>query len=254
MNIEEALGQLGVTSTTLSDEEKRQLDEEGYLILTDFIGHGLLKALQDKYEELMEREGQNAGKEFQQEAGTRRLSDLINKGQEFDICWQHPKILAIAYHVIGKDFKVNSINGRDALPGQGHQDLHADWGPRRLDDLYGGVNTIWLLDDFTPDNGATRFVPATHKLAGSPKDYVVDVRAPHPDEQLVIAKAGTVFAYNMHMWHGGTQNRTNKTRRVLHPSFIAREFPQQYNQKEFLRKSTYDRLSPAARYILDVDE
>lgn len=253
MNMQNALADLGVTDELLNEDEKRQLDEQGYLVLHDFIEKKHLIALQDKYEELMQKEGQNAGKEFGQEAGTRRLSDLINKGEVFDLCWQHPKMLAIAQYVIGRDFKVNSINGRDALPGQGHQALHADAGRREPGAPNVGINTIWLLDDFTPENGATRFVPATHNLVGAPADYVADPNAPHPDEKLVIAKAGTVFAYNFHMWHGGTLNQTDKTRRVLHPSFIARELPQQYDQREWLRKSTDDRLSPAARFLLDVD-
>jgi ectoine hydroxylase-related dioxygenase (phytanoyl-CoA dioxygenase family) len=252
-NMQDALLALGMHESTLTAQEKRDLDEQGYVIFHDFVEPQWLEQLRETYEMLMEKEGNNAGKEFRQEQGTRRLADLINKGEVFDRIYTHPKILAVTQYVIGRDFKVNSINGRDALPGEGHQALHADWGSREEGEGNHIVNTLWLLDDLTPDNGATRVVPATHKLFGRPADHVQDLRAPHPDEVLIIAKAGTVVAYNAHLWHGGTENRTSKTRRVLHPSFIAREFPQQYNQREILRKSTYDRISPAARYLLDVE-
>jgi ectoine hydroxylase-related dioxygenase (phytanoyl-CoA dioxygenase family) len=250
---QDALRLLGADEAALTDEEKRSLDELGYVVFHDFIGPEWLAALQETYEKLMIKEGKGAGIENGQEAGTRRLSDLINKGEVFDRIYTHPKMLAVTRYVIGRDFKVNSINGRDALPGEGHQALHADWGSRSEGEPNHIVNTLWLLDDFTLDNGATRVVPSTHKLYGKPSDYVRDLEAPHPDEVILTAKAGTVVAYNAHLWHGGTINRTTKTRRVLHPSFIAREFPQQYDQREYLRKSTYDRISPAARYLLDVE-
>ena len=39
-----------------------------------------------------------------------------------------PKVLAAFEHVMGTDFKVNSLNARLPLRTQGHQDLHVDWG------------------------------------------------------------------------------------------------------------------------------
>lgn len=254
-SIEEALVASGVTETTLTPEEKHMLDEEGYVIFHDFITPELLQKMRDRFEEIVEQERHTSAFVFDSgEHGVRRLSDLVNKGEVWDICWTHPKILAVAYHVLKRDFKLNSINARDALPGEGHQALHADTFPRvREDEPYHGVNTLWLLDDFLPDNGATRLVPGTHRLLGKVSDYMEDPSAPHPDELIPVLKAGCVIAYNFNLWHGGTQNRTQLMRRVLHPSFVAREYKQQYGQREFLKKSTYDRLSPAARYILDVD-
>lgn len=161
-------------------------------------------------------------------------------------------MLAAVYHIIGREFKVTSLNGRDALTGSGNQLLHADWGPRELNEPYHIVNSIWLLDPVTEANGATRLVPGTHRLAGCPADYLVDSEANYPGQILFEAPAGSVLVYNAHLWHGGTQNRTNLHRRVLHPAYIAREYPQQLDQRKYIRSSTYDRISPAARYLLDV--
>jgi hypothetical protein len=88
--------------------------------------------------------------------GTRRLANLVNKDPVFEIGYTHPKMLAISYHVIGREFKLNSINARDALPGEGHQNLYADWRSREQHEPFHIVNTIWLLDDFTSENSATR--------------------------------------------------------------------------------------------------
>lgn len=49
---------------------------------------------------MLTQEGSEAGLEAHQERGAPRLSDLVNKGQEFDICWTHPKVLAAFQHVM----------------------------------------------------------------------------------------------------------------------------------------------------------
>jgi ectoine hydroxylase-related dioxygenase (phytanoyl-CoA dioxygenase family) len=251
-SIEEALKELGATPDILSEVEKEALDQQGYVLLPGIIEEQWLEELRETYEDLMAKEGDLAGIEVHQEAGTRRLSDLVNKGEAFDRVYTHPKVLAAVYHVLSREFKLSSLNGRDALPGYGQQGFHADW-PGKFDGTYFSVvNSIWMLDDFTAENGATRVLPGSHRISGSAKDHLPDPLATHPSEVQLLAPAGSVGVFNSHLWHGGTTNQSNRTRRALHCFFTARENSQQLNQKEYIRKTTYDRISPAARYILDV--
>ncbi|OCT13889.1 phytanoyl-CoA dioxygenase [Paenibacillus pectinilyticus] len=243
---------LGVTEHTLTEEQKKSLDEEGFVVFPDLLDETQLEVIRAKYEELMTKEGMNAGKEVHQEEGTRRLSDLVNKGECFDGIYTHPKLLAAVYHVLMREFKLSSLNARDAIPGAGLQALHADWGSREASEPFHVCNSIWLIDDFTRENGATRVVPGSHKLSGNPQQHGIDPREPHPQEVLLLAPAGSVGIFNSHVWHGGTLNRTTQTRRALHAYFTAREHKQQLDQAEYLRKKTFDRLSSAARYVLDV--
>jgi ectoine hydroxylase-related dioxygenase (phytanoyl-CoA dioxygenase family) len=252
-NIEEALQQLGVTENTLSEAEKQSLDRQGYVLLPGMIDPQWLARLRQVYEELMAKEGPLAGIEVHQEAGTRRLSDLVNKGEVFDRIYTHPKVLAAVYHILGREFKLSSLNGRDALPGYGQQGFHADWQTAYKGNHFSVVNSIWMLDDFTVENGATRVVPGSHLLEGLPREKLADPLAAHPQEVLLLAPAGSVGVFNAHLWHGGTTNRSNSTRRAVHCFYTARENPQQLNQSEYIRKKTFDRLSPAARYILELE-
>jgi hypothetical protein len=252
MTMPEALAALGVTPETLTVEERRSLDERGFVLLTGVIDAGWLDRPRARYEELMKAEGQSAGAETHQETGARRLADLVNKGEVFDRLWAHPRVLAAAWHVIRTPFRLYSLNGRDAIPGDGLQGFHADWGPRQADEPFHILNSVWMLDDFTAENGATRILPGSHRRAGGPGDHLADPLAPHPDEVVAVAPAGSVLAFNAHCWHGGTLNRTRGTRRGLHSAYGAREYPQQLNQAEFIRVKTFNRISPAARYLLDV--
>ena len=68
----------------------------------------------------------------------------------------------------------------------------------------------------------------------------------------MLAPAGTVVIFNGHCWHGGTQNRSQEQRRVLHGCYVRRDAKQQQVQADWLSPDTIESLSPAARYILHV--
>ena len=252
MNIIEALDALSAREQLLTDENKAELDDKGYMLLPGVIGNEWLETLRGRFEDLCETEGTAAGLETEQESGTRRLADLVNKGPAFDGIYTHPKVQAAVHHVIGGELKLSSLNGRAALPGEGHQKLHTDWS-RDYDGRFHVCNSVWLLDDFTEENGCTRLVPGTHR-ARCPSSVLDDPMALHPEEQLLVAPAGTVGVFNSHTWHGGTLNRTvDQKRRAVHCYFIEREGQQQLNQRDHIRSETWGRISQAARYILDVD-
>ena len=252
MNMTEALETLRVREANLTPDEIQFLDREGYLPLPGILSAIEIAALRNRQDELLAAEGGEAGKEVHQEAGTDRLSDLINKGDVFHIILRQPRVLAAVAHVLQNDFQLSSLNSRNALPGLGNQALHTDWGRLEAPGDYQVCNTLWLLDDFLPDNGATRIIPRTHNRTDAPGDAMPDPAAPHPDQFILQGKAGDVVVVNSHLWHGGTTNVSGKSRRVLHGYFTRRHQPQQLNQQKFLRPETRQTLSEAERVILGV--
>lgn len=247
----DALAALGVTDDALSAEQREQLSTQGYLVLPDHFDAETLEAFRRRTDELLVEEGQSAGHEVPQGEGVRALADLLNKGEIFDRCYTDPAVLAAARMVLGDEFRVNSLNYRGSIPGQGHQGLHGDWSGAVPDGEFHILNSMWCLDDFTEENGATRIVPGTHRSGKWPAD-VMDPRDDHPDQVIMTAPAGSVIIFNSHVWHGGTRNRSDKPRRGMTMSFRLRDEPQQLDQKAYIRKATYDRISPAQRYLLDV--
>jgi ectoine hydroxylase-related dioxygenase (phytanoyl-CoA dioxygenase family) len=73
------------------------------------------------------------------------------------------------------------------------------------------VNVVWMLDDFTEANGATRVAPRSFLRPDAPEPGRV-----YPDEVLGTAPAGTLLAFNSLTWHGGGRNRTDRLRRAFH--------------------------------------
>lgn len=252
MTTAQALVALGVSEDNLSLKEREMLDELGFLPLPGILSQEQIQGIRGTLSRLTAAEGAEAGKEVHQEAGTDRLSDLVNKGECFRVCFTHPRVLAAISHVLKGDLKLSSLNSRAALPGEGLQALHADWhGPVSPGDYY-VCNSIWLLDDFTTNNGATRVVPGSHRSGRVPNEEMADTKAAHPNEVQLVAEAGTVVIFNSHTWHGGTVNRSDKPRRALHSYFCRRDQPQQLDQRRYIRPEIRDRLSEAERFVLDI--
>ena len=138
--------------------------------------------------------------------------------------------------------EIRALQGRRLEPGGGD----------RGSGTYHVVNSMWLLDDMTPDNGATRVVPGSHGVPSVVSEAVEDRLAPYPDEAYMTAPAGSVGVFNGSAWHSCTRNTSGAPRRLLHCAFIAREHKQQTDQRQYLQPETERRLSPLARYVLDV--
>ena len=234
---------------------RQQLDEQGFFLLPGFMDSEFLSALRARVDELFEWEGADAGSEFKQEPGARRLANLVDKGELFERAVVQGPVLEGVSHVLGGEYKLSSLNVRAAEPYEGGlQPLHVDMG--LLPDARGFAtcNTVWMLDDFTGDNGALRVVPGSHKWGKRPQEVLDDANAPHPEELLVTGKAGDVVVMNAAAWHGGTLNRTERPRRAMHGFYVRRDVPQQQYQKKWLRAETQARASAELRRVLALDD
>jgi hypothetical protein len=236
-------------------DHRRLLDEQGYVRLEGFIAPARRQRLADRIEALFTSEGEKAGAEFRQETGARRLANLVDKGEVFVECILELGVLAHVGYVLGPRFKLSSLNARSANPrSEEAQPLHVDAGALPDERGYWVCNSVWMLDDFTPDNGALRVVPGSHRWRRRPQDALEDPQRPHPDEVLVTGRAGDLVVMNSHLWHGGTANRTDRPRLALHAFYCRWDKPQQQYQKALLRAETQAALPAAARVLLALDD
>ena len=239
----------------MTDAERRQLDEDGFVVLEDCMGADLLRDLRQQIQRTFDAEGEQAGQEFRTEAHAHRLANLVDKGEVFQRAILLPAVVDCVRHVLGPRIKLSSLNARSADPkGESPQPLHVDMSA--LPDEHGNwvCNTVWMLDDFTRENGATRVVPGSHRWGRRPQEVLDDPLAPHPQEILVLGKAGSIAVMNAHAWHGGTANRTTAPRLAMHAFYCRRDKPQQQYQKRLLRSDLQDSLSLELRDILALDD
>jgi ectoine hydroxylase-related dioxygenase (phytanoyl-CoA dioxygenase family) len=134
---------------------------------------------------------------------TQRVYAVFAKTRAFDELAIHPLVLDVVEAILGPaqlSAPVAIVIG----PGEAAQVLHRDQSvyPLPIDFAPVVLNTMWALDDFTEENGATRIVPNSmgRELRG--------------DEATIAAtmKAGSVAFYVGNLWHGGGANHTDRTR------------------------------------------
>ena len=260
--IEAACRDLGIEdadNALLSAAERTSLDVDGYVDLGPLLTPAQLDAMRRRLGDAVAREGAVAGHEVSQTRGIARVSGTVIKAMNHDGVLDpfafHPKLLAAVRHVLGPRFRYSSSNFHCPLPGYGHQAIHADWGwGVRIPEV---VNAIWLLDDFTAENGPTRVVPGSHRwrehpagstVDGAPRDMVAPVRG----EVRLTGVAGSCIAYNAHLWHSGTQNCSTELRRAQHAFFTRTVRPTQTDVPALLDRTVFERLGPTARAVLDV--
>jgi len=179
-----------------------------------------------------------------------RVSDFVNRGPEFDDLYVFPPLLEACCRVIGQPFKLSSLHARTLRSGSHAEELHVD--VRRESADWPLLGFILMVDDFRPDNGATRFVPGSHRRADSPSDTMSDPQADYEGQALACGAAGSLLVFNGSAWHGHTANTSSGPRRSLQGAFIPRGGRAATDFAARMRPETRARLSPLAHQVLAI--
>ena len=192
-----------------------ELDERGFVVLPMMAESERVERLTRAYTDAVTAA---SGEDVKVGSTTTKVRDLVNRGAAFDDIYTFPPLLAACFQVIGGPFKLSSFHARTLRQGAPTQELHVDV-PRNSDD-WPLCGFILMVDEFRPDNGATRFVPGSHRWPGTPKDTMSDVRAAHDGEVLACGAAGSMLVFNGSAWHGHTANASKLPRRSIQGAFI----------------------------------
>jgi ectoine hydroxylase-related dioxygenase (phytanoyl-CoA dioxygenase family) len=177
-----------------------------------------------------------------------RVTDFVNRGAEFDAVYVFPPLLEACSLVIGRPFKLSSFHARTVRPGMPAQDLHVDVDRESAD--WPLLGFILMVDEFRPDNGATCFVPGSHRWSGTPAERLSDLRAEHPEQVLACGCAGSLLVFNGSAWHGHSANTSSGPRRSIQGAFIPRDGRAGTDFAARMQPETRARLSPLARQVL----
>lgn len=147
-----------------------------------------------------------------------RVWDLHLHGHLFVDLLDHTGLAALLDDLLGpehllSDHSLNVVhsNGR---PDRWHIDYPYNEMRELTDGPLLGVQCILALDDFTTDNGATRYLPRSHRPPRRPEPDV-DL-----DGQAVLASAGTLTVLAAATWHRSGQNTTATPRSAILLSFV----------------------------------
>lgn len=189
--------------TTDLEEAKEHLDTYGIARIADALDAGQLDALRTRLTEQAECE-RAAGLGFFDSGGAnQRLWNLPSKGEVFCDLLRAELVRTLVRHVLDGDYCLSSHTANIAGPGGEPMVLHTDQGyaPRSVD-MALTMNVMWMLVDFTDENGGTRLVPGSHRIQAEP---------PRDTEVATVAgtgPAGTALVFDGRIWHGTGANTT----------------------------------------------
>jgi len=231
----------------LSPDAARELREVGFVVLTGPVPSGHLGRLAGAYDSAA---ASATGDDVAAGRATTRINDFVNRGAEFDDLYVFPPLLEACCGVIGRPFKLSTMHARTLRPRSPAQDLHVD--VRRDAEAWPMVGFILMVDEFRPDNGATRFVPGSQTWSAVPEDVMPDRRADHDGQVLACGRAGSMIVFDGSAWHGHAANTSGEPRRSLQGAFIPREARAGIDLPARMQPETLARIGALARYVLAV--
>jgi hypothetical protein len=234
-------------SSELPPTAAAALRDRGFAVIDGPVPPDRLRSFADAYDAAVNAA---TGDDVRVGSTTTRVGDFVNRGAAFDAIYVYPPLLEACGRVIGGPFKLSSLLARTLRPHQPAQGIHVDVQPASADwPLFG---FILMVDEFRPDNGATRFVPGSHRLPGPPTGTPPDPAADHPDQVLACGPAGSLLMFNGSTWHGHTANRSDHPRRSLQGFFVPRTGHAATDFGGRMLPETRRRLSPLAKYVLAI--
>ncbi len=197
-----APGKTPTDPTTAADLDR--LRQDGYLVIDNLLTGGQLERANSALRGMLDApRGRN---NFEGE-NTQRLYSVVARTRDCDPLIEHPRVLALLDHLLMPNYLLSQFQGIHILPGETPQPPHFDdaFYPLRRPRPPLSVATIWALDDFTAENGATLVYPRSH---------LWDDRQPGADDRAVpaVMPAGSVILFLGTLWHGGGANRSGQGR------------------------------------------
>jgi ectoine hydroxylase-related dioxygenase (phytanoyl-CoA dioxygenase family) len=147
--------------------------------------------------------------------------------------------LTLAENIIGKYFHIHLQNGIINRPTRihhqtsWHRDLpYQNWTSSKPL----SINAFYCLTDFTSENGATAFLPYSHRFTNFPSEKFVE------DNLIqVIAPKGSVIYFDSMVYHRASINMSDKVRIGLNNMLVVPIIKQQINfSKEDVKNTHYN--------------
>lgn len=237
-----------VLDKQIDSDAQQHLDQlmvDGYTVIPKLISEQLITTIKQELDPYLQ--GKLMGRNDFEGTHSERVYALLAKSPHMAELIEHPAILTILDALLPKNYLLSAALAINVHPGETPQPFHIDDGagglaiPRPRQAF--GISTIWALDDFNEDNGATEVVPGSH--------HWDEARQPTPaDVVKVTMPAGSVVVFLGTLLHRGGANQSTGTRLGITPQYCAPGLRQIENMVLAIPPETARDLSPCIQSML----
>jgi ectoine hydroxylase-related dioxygenase (phytanoyl-CoA dioxygenase family) len=125
--------------------------------------------------------------------------------------------------------------------------IHTDC-PRIIPGYWTNVGVMVALDDFTPTNGATYFLPRSQWREEAPSEEEFEANAIR-----LFPKAGDAIFFNARTWHRGGVNETQSPRHCVTMNVCRSYMKQRFDYPRLIPEHLIARLGPVGRRFIGMD-
>ena len=217
--------------------DRKQLHQDGYTLLRQAIPTEWLADLRAVFDA-----GVRPSDQWPVPRGMDWRYSMLDDDSTIQAVCRLPQLLAVAGELIGEQFFLSQVEGREPLASGGHQQLHRDLSAQRPGDI---AIALAFFDDYGPENGATRIVPGSHRPepGAPPFDFNDESRAVQ-----LSGSAGDILVFDVDLVHAGSLNVIGAHRRSILISYFSESLYASHLETVALRNirmDTRDRFIPS---------
>ncbi|OPG68983.1 phytanoyl-CoA dioxygenase [Pseudomonas ogarae] len=217
--------------------DRKQLHQDGYALLRQAIPTEWLADLRAVFDA-----GVRPSDQWPVPRGMDWRYSMLDDDSKIQAVCRLPQLLSVAGELIGEQFFLSQVEGREPLAGNGHQQLHRDLSAQRPGDI---AIALAFFDDYGPENGATRIVPGSHRPepGAPPFDFNDESRAVQ-----LSGSAGDILVFDVDLVHAGSLNVIGARRRSILISYFSESLYASHLETVALRNirmDTSDRFAPS---------
>lgn len=234
----------------------QELHTNGFLV----IPNALSKETCDRYVIELEKSYEKYSAFYVNNKTSHNLNNVANEKIVFNVHNKHDCFLEIldknpVYPIVKNLLTLGSYNkeepvvlrqltGRTPLKGMKAQQLHND---ARIFGCHYPIMAvvIWMLEDFTLDNGATRIVPGSHRFLDYPEDGLK-----HADEEVITGEKGTALIIDGQLWHASNENVTDFSRWCILSTYTSWFYKSAFDFNKNMPLSFYNKMNETQKEIM----
>jgi ectoine hydroxylase-related dioxygenase (phytanoyl-CoA dioxygenase family) len=145
-----------------TERDVASIEEDGFVVIEELLCRDELEEIRRLLRPHL-ADGLHGRNDFEGHR-TQRVYALVSRGRIFEDLVRHPRVLAICDRFLATGYLLTASQAICIHPGETPQGLHSDDAfypiPRPRPAI--SMSTIWSVDAFTAENGATQVIPRSH--------------------------------------------------------------------------------------------